>query len=543
MNLIHDKWIPVRRKNGEKIKIAPWQITEDMGTNKEITELAAPRPDFNGAHIQFLIGLLQTTCAPQNIGEWRTWLNKPPSPDELKQCFEKVAFAFNIDGDGPRFMQEIDLSKDNAAMKDPWSIDQLLIEMPGDNTIKQNIDHFIKRKSVEQICTSCMATVLFTLLTNAPGGGQGHLTGLRGGGPLTTLIYGNTIWETAWLNILEESKFDGLANTQKIDKDDKFPWWTNKRNSKKGLITTPEDVNPAQLFWATPRPVFVLLETSEQMVLCDLCGGETNQIAKQYLTKTKGVDYKGAWRHPLSPMCFKIGNKKKNESDMWLPVHQHECVGYKHWLGYVLNDNKHNPALVVSDLMGNKMIMDFRLWAFGYDMDKMKARCWHEGIMPVVLVEEKFREVFAFFAANIIRAAEKASNDIAWHVKDALCDVKIEANKRKNFDFVKSRFWQETEPEFYKILNGLRDFIMSSLAGSIPEDILNGWLKHLGTKAEEIFDDTTQSGQFDAVDPGRIAKAWNKLKLKLHNDEMKQTLGLPFAPKPIISKKEKKQKV
>ena len=81
MNLIHDAWIPMRRKHGEERHIAPWEVTTRY-SDDPIVALAAPRPDFNGALIQFLIGLLQTTCAPDSPRTWRTWLREPPSPEE-----------------------------------------------------------------------------------------------------------------------------------------------------------------------------------------------------------------------------------------------------------------------------------------------------------------------------------------------------------------------------------------------------------------------------------------------------------------------------
>jgi len=537
MNLINDAWIPARRKNGEKIKIAPYQTTENFGMDKEVAELAAPRPDFNGALIQFLIGLLQTTCTPQNTGEWRKWLENPPSPEELKERFESVAFAFNLDGDGPRFMQESGLEKEKE--KSLESIDKLIIDMPGEQTLKYNKDHFVKRGRIKQLCPCCLTMALITLQVNAPSGGQGHLTGLRGGGPMTTLVYGNTVWETIWLNILEESRFKELANIRKNKDEDKFPWLNNSRNSENRRKTTPQDVHPFHLFWAVPRRLFIIFEQCQQKTECDLCGEYTRQVVKQYYSKTRGIDYKGAWRHPLSPMYLKASNKKNNEPDMWLPVHQHENIGYKHWLGYVLNDDKRIPALVVSDIISNKMFTDFRLWAFGYDMDNMKARCWYEGKIPVVLANEKYRESFNNYILNTIKTAEKVASDIAWCIKEGLYDVKIEANKKKDFSFVKGRFWQETEPEFYKILNDLRNFVVKNSA-KIPEEILKHWLRYLVKEAEELFDDVTQSGEFSAVDPGRVAKAWNKLKWKIDSDETKEILGLPVAPKLKKTKAQRK---
>src|SRR2546421_12527743 len=111
MNLIHDAWIPIRRKHGEETYIAPWEVTTRYSDDPTVA-LAAPRPDFNGALIQFLIGLLQTTCAPDSPRTWRERLRNPPTHEELHAKFEEIAYAFEMDGDGPRFMQDTKLKLD-----------------------------------------------------------------------------------------------------------------------------------------------------------------------------------------------------------------------------------------------------------------------------------------------------------------------------------------------------------------------------------------------------------------------------------------------
>src|ERR1051326_2900294 len=111
LNLINDAWLPARRLNGEQTVIKPFQVCEDYHDNPFIA-FDAPRADFNGALIQFLIGLVQTIFAPKNALVWRKYLKEPPSPDELKEAFAKVAYAFNLDGDGPRFMQDLTLAQE-----------------------------------------------------------------------------------------------------------------------------------------------------------------------------------------------------------------------------------------------------------------------------------------------------------------------------------------------------------------------------------------------------------------------------------------------
>ena len=99
-NLLHEPWIPVQRKNGDTPEyISPHQMTAGL-TAGPVTAVAAPRPDFNGALLQFLIGLVQTACPPENESAWQEKFWHPPSSEELKAAFLRYADAFYLDGDG-----------------------------------------------------------------------------------------------------------------------------------------------------------------------------------------------------------------------------------------------------------------------------------------------------------------------------------------------------------------------------------------------------------------------------------------------------------
>ena len=141
-NLMEERWIPIRRKSGREEQIAPWEIT-DFHESDPVISLNAPRPDFNGALIQFLIGLVQTVTPPEDEDEWENLFDKPPSPHDLKKSFETVKHAFNLGGNGARFMQDFDEIKTV-----PQNISGLLIDSPGENTLKNNADHFIKRGNI-----------------------------------------------------------------------------------------------------------------------------------------------------------------------------------------------------------------------------------------------------------------------------------------------------------------------------------------------------------------------------------------------------------
>ena len=203
MNLITEKWIPVLCTNNDVIRIAPHELTLQIDSNP-IVKLHASRPDFNGALAQFLVGLLQTALPELSASQWRKWAALPPTSDELKKIFSPLSAHFDLLGDGVRFMQDLDLREGEAK-----PIAALLIEQPGQQTLEQNADHFIKRDQINGLCPSCAATALFTLQTNAPAGGAGHRTSMRGGGPLTTLLISTN---------QEKTKFMANAMAQYINK-------------------------------------------------------------------------------------------------------------------------------------------------------------------------------------------------------------------------------------------------------------------------------------------------------------------------------------
>jgi CRISPR system Cascade subunit CasA len=520
MNLIHDAWIPIRRKHGEETRIAPWEVTTRYGDDPIVT-LAAPRPDFNGTLIQFLIGTLQTTCAPDSPRAWRTWLREPPSPEELHAKLHPVAYAFELDSDGTRFMQDAELK--SAVVKEATPIGALLIDSPGENTMQRNTDHFIKRGGVEKLCSTCTATALFTLQTNAPSGGQGHRTGLRGGGPLTTLIMGDTLWQTVWLNVLENTAF--LADSGdpgKAEPSHHFPWLASTRTSEKGSrteMTTPLDAHPDQRFWAMPRRIWLLHENATLSEPCDICGEAETKLYRQYLTKNYGVNYHGPWLHPLSPYNIDKDNQP-------IPVHpQPGGIGYRHWLGLVENssDNSRRIARVVEQYrkLQRKDDDDRRLWAFGYDMENMKARCWYDAEMPIILVSEDVEAEYKEQIEAMIQAAQQVASEVRRHVKNALFGPKAEI--RGDLSYIDGRFWSATEPIFYALLRRTRDVLNTGEDASL---LLHEWYTTLTSTARRIFDDASQTGDFNAADPRRIACAWNALNKALARKKLRELLKL-----------------
>ncbi|GJL83250.1 MAG: type I-E CRISPR-associated protein Cse1/CasA [marine bacterium B5-7] len=507
MNLINDPWIPVECPSGVDL-IAPWQITD---TENPVRRLASPRPDFNGALLQFLIGLLQTTSPAENHNQWVDWLEQPPSPEILHEIFARYSHAFNLDGDGPLFMQDYDKLEG-----DPKPVAYLLIDAPGAQTQKINADHFVKRGLVGVICPACTASALFNLQTNAPSGGAGHRTSLRGGGPLTTVVaidsYGENalnddLWRAVWLNVLDKSTLSSLSGNSDItDESGIFPWLGTTRTSgpDSGQDTTPLDAHPLQMYWSMPRRIRIQWESIHEGE-CDLCGTSSERLVRQYVTQNYGINYTGAWQHPLSPYYLSNSNEA-------LPRHpQPGGVNYKHWLSLIQDTDNSFRALVVKVFdapTGSRKLASeqLRLHTFGYDMDNMKARCWYETTFPLFTLDESIREAFAVRAHTLINAATETANWTRRCIKDAW--FKRPGDAKGDTDFLVEAFLSHTEQAFF---NQVRQLIDQLGAGHDGTQSSHGWHTTLCRSAIELFDYWTSRGDFEAIDPRRVAEAHQKL--------------------------------
>lgn len=520
-NLIDERWIPVRRRDGGPDKIAPHEVTDGF-TDNPVVALDTPRPDFNGALIQFLIGLVQTAAAPDDEDDWEELLTSPPLPESLHERFMSVHDAFDLGWDGPRFMQ--DFEELSAASK---SIDGLLIEEPGENALKNNTDFFIKRKPANfSMCPSCCAAAIFSLQTNAPAGGRGFMTSLRGGGPLTTLVTGTdrfyTLWHSIWFNVLESRKFQNLTNGELTDDSSKFPWLAKAKPK-----VTEQHIHPAQYFWATPRRIRLNDEIIQGE--CNVCSCNSEQLITKYKELPNGTKYQEPMKHPLSPYN---GNSTK------AVLTQPNGIGYRHWLGLVVRDDarKAEPARVVHEFIHERQRNDWqlRLWAFGYDFvpGQNKARCWYESTIPLLYIDHRIRQFFENCVAGMVRAAYEIAMNTRSAVKKAW--FKRPGDVRGNISFVDNTFWQATEPVFYDILHNLKSDL-----GSGGHGINTGmvWHKELCDHALKLFDLHAWNGPVEDEDPKRIVDARKKLQQYNYGNKIKELLGLPFDKKFTDKKK------
>lgn len=466
-DLRREPWIPFRRRSG-RVEWGPPALLTDGIADDPVVALAAPRPDFDGALHEFLIGLLTVALGPADEVAWHARWDAPPTSSELQAALDALPNAFDLEGDGARFLQ--DASSADLADAPRSDIEQLLIEAPGDQTTKFNKDLFIKRGRVVQLGRPSAAMALLTMQTYAPGGGQGHRTSLRGGGPLTTLVdprvapdstwreHEQPLWRLLWANVETQQQWARrVPGTPPVQLHHIFPWLAPTRVSDKtGAPVTPADAHPVQAYFGLPRRI--RLEFNDAGGRCDLTGIDDARTVAGYRMRNYGVQY-AAWQHPLTPHY-------QAASGEWLPLHgQPGGVGWKDWLGLTLlpkGEEKRRPAAVVSHALapGGRAaamgVRTLRVRAFGYDMDNMKARAWVGAVVPAFAVADDERARLLWdVASKLTGATDLVASLLLGTVERALYARPQDAPGDRSA--VKAALWAATEAPFYAAMARVAD--------------------------------------------------------------------------------------
>lgn len=518
-SLLSDAWIPVLRADGSRGTICPAAITSYFANNPVVAP-AWGRADFDAATREFLIGLLTVACGAQADDEedaWESWFRAPPPPEELDAAFAPFATAFVLDGDGPRFEQDLE---DFAG--DDVPVSQLLIDAPGANTLKRNLDHFIRRGRVETLSRAGAAIALFTLQTYAPTGGAGHRVSVRGGGPLTTLLIPGPLqdardgevpapvplWRTLWLAVPRRDEPVVPARV--------FPWLVPTRVSDKGRLTTPADVDPLQAFWGMPRRIRLVFDANTDRRRCDLTGQVDEVVVRVYRTRPSGTSY-GGFVHPLSP------HYRAKETEPFLPVHgQPGGIGYRHWVGLVVDEGagegqKDMRRAAQAVRIARNRLADLepavgrgtRLLAAGYDMDNMKARAFIESEMPLHVHAARFA-AYDRIVRMLIDGARETEGILRLFVRQALFVKRTQADggftkaPREGgvLDLARAHFWERTEAAFGGALASLAEALSGEdvEVEAVTQQATRGWLNVLRDVATAIFDDCVPFDDLDSLD-------------------------------------------
>lgn len=462
LNLITDAWIPVVDQSGARRKIAPWQMSDPT-----ILRPDWPRPDLNIACLEFLIGLMFMADPPEDLDDWED--RQAQDSDRLRRKLTPFAPGFNLIGDGPLFLQDLEPLGD-----DPKSPDMLFIDSAGANTARNNADLMVHRDRYSGLDLSLAAMALFTFQAHAPAGGAGNRTSMRGGGPMVTLVDpGSGVWPLIWANV----PYGSPASLSDL------PWMKPTRISDKGQTVEPPQgwTYDVEAFFGMPRRLRLVA---------------TGDLITGVVQKKNGANY-GTWMHPLSPY-YRV--KPGTEA---LPVHPKAGVfGYRNFLGVLAKARGAELAQRAACLdtwseRGDGVDVD--VIVAGWSMDNMKPRDFIHSVYPFMdLTEES-----SLCLAGLVEAAEKA----VLALRRALTPILAEGEAR---EAEREAFYQATQTEFMALLNRL-------MVGDDAKDISKNWLKTLHRQVFVQFDRLALPGmdQRDTSDIQAIVAARKSLGLTL----------------------------
>lgn len=458
MNLIIDRRIPVIRRDGTREKISPTQLTSKP--KNPIIAIASSRADFDAMYTLWLVGLVQTFLSPENDKKWEELLKNPPSEEELSSIFDDS--FFNMDGNGPQFMQDLNPKE----MIKKFSVSSLLFESPGELTVREGRDLFQQEGTVKTLCPSCTAIALYTRQANNTMKGQGYVTPGRSGAraPVTTLIKGDTLWKTIWLNVLNKKDFFALGGNPKKAI---FPWTEKTVDSQKKDRVSLNDKHPAYCFWEMPLRYNVLFEEAD--TACDICGTSEKKMVTHVMAKNYGNKVIDP-RHTLSP------SMDGKEGIMFRGcTYPYSNTDYTALISYLIPSEGRYIAKNVKNFLTKRKTPvssfplfppDVSLWIFGYMLEKAKYYGWVETTCPFPDIKGK---------EELIAGVIDTANKIAWITEYNVKRMRLSrsAMARNNIIAVRENFFSMTEIDFFMLLD---------------DSDVEAWLSKVVKKAFYVFD-------------------------------------------------------
>lgn len=528
-NLIGDAWIPLVGAGDETRRARPAEV---IACTVPGARVGWPRADFTGACWEFLIGLVQVSdLLPTDDAAWGALWEAPPDIAAVDAALAPLAEAFDLDGPGPRVLQD-----PSIAGEKPSGIAALLIDNPGDNTLSRNMDIFVKRGAGACACPACAAMALYTMQTYAPSGGAGVRTSLRGGGPLTTLVLAETPWHTIWANVLPRDRLTTLNHGHDpFGPGPVFPWTEPLRTSEaKGSEVKPGQAPFLQAFWGQPRRYWLDFDAVSSG-RCALCGEESDRLLTQVRARPRGVNYEGGWRHPLSPYSLEPGKPETLSARKGSP----QGLDYRDWLGLVTkrdakgggaNARSRLPAAPVARRGEVRKREALRLWAFGYDTDNMKARGWIDSRMPFYPGVQA-EHWFIVAVERALGGTEQALWALTRSLRAALAGDSKDAAKAE-FPAQRLMLMDRTRAPFFALLEDLRDRDGGgeAMTPRAVTPLIKDWHRTLAAATLAVFDEAAEVMPYD-VKAKQLAEARRWLIGRLWGKDMAEATALTVSRK------------
>lgn len=290
MNLLKDQWIPVRANGGTGAfrLLTCQQLLCESGN----WQVSLPRDDLELACVQLLVCMTQVMFLPEDDKILRARIAKPLSPEDFVAGVQPCNDWFDLDHPTQPFMQ----SRGVKAAEDT-PIQKLLIGLPEGN----NHAFFNEAGEVRHLGGALAAIALFNQASNCPSFGGGFKGSLRGGAPITTLVYGENLRETIWRNVLTRPHIAERQIAMPGFGQDR-PTWV-KPVLEKSTIHWTEIGLMRGLFW---QPARVELVKSEALASCDMLDGEATQGYIGFRCEKFSFTVEGVWPHPHGTMTINL---------------------------------------------------------------------------------------------------------------------------------------------------------------------------------------------------------------------------------------------
>jgi len=464
-NLLMDRWILAERKNDDElVEIAPWEVSSQL-ENNPVVSLHFPMSDMEPILYEFLIGVFQTFLLPEDHREWSKIREDPPTPTELRNRFSSSAKAFQVLGDGDRFMQDF---SEKIKKADSRPISRFPLGAPGKKTAKDNRDWIVKEDFIKNLCPYCAGFLLYGLQSRGPAGGRGYRTSVRGTSFITTLIQGENVWDTIWQNILPASQFPLDVTVPSSSSPERvFPWMGDLSsylgNDNSGTQYTLEDGHPLGVYWAMPWRV--LLDDTDSSMRCDVCERKKGVSVNAFRKRWYGLNYAEAWHHPLSPYI-------KDEKGAIRYKSVHSGLMYRNWKGLLYGDPEDNlrPALPIAYKLKRELVSDVPVWTYGHRLKRNRIKDWQETLFPLLELDEGYKETFLYHVKQMIDLADYARQQGIWALHRSLYGIygekgwqfpdkehRTPAWNKGIYKRFSNEFWRDTEEVFFTQVKSLRD--------------------------------------------------------------------------------------
>lgn len=530
--LITERWIPVVDACGKREWMSPADIA-DVGD----VEFAWGRPDLNVATYELLIGLLTVALPVYRRGDWHKRWQNPPSRKELSDALAPLIPWFHLDGDGPRFMQ--DLEDFEGAELPP---DSLLINAPGANAVRNGTVLFVRDNLHPILSPAAAAIALFALQAFAPGGGAGHRTSLRGGGPLTTLARlpraaGDdqaALWRRLWLNVPE---IDGRVETripEWVNAEDAgriLPWCRSTSTSEtKGappLEIGLSEAHPMQALFGMPRRIRLSFAENSEQAPCPITGEVRPVIVTGYRTQNYGINYGTSWRHPLTPYAQRAGTTER------LPVHPKSSrYGYKDWSPLLYSISRFDEegagrgvSLNLSSIASRVRSERVQVSANGYVMDNMKVLDYLEAQVPWIIMSDEGRQgMLAALADELVGSADKTATTTRSALNQAFKALGTDKPASLVLHAIDA-YWIRTEQPFRDSLDRfarLADDADENAVLAARNSITAEWTKALRRVALVVFDESVPPEALFSLQPEKqktVVESRSRLLRTLSRDQ------------------------